>query len=58
MRMTLAIAVANYAVGVAHSSWKHYFIKYSEEKDRINHGLITEVKVIESNLKKSRGRKK
>ena len=58
MRMTIAIAVANYAVGVAHSSWKHYFIRYSDEEDRINHGLITEVKLIESKKEKSRGRKK
>ena len=27
MRTTLAVAVASYAVGVVHSSWKHYFVK-------------------------------
>ena len=58
MRMTLAVAVANYAVGVAHSSWKHYFVRHSDEEDRINPGLITEVQIIESKKEKSRGRKK
>ena len=58
MRTTLAVAVASYAVGVVHSSWKHYFVKYADEEDRTSTGLINEVKVIESKKTKSRGGKK
>ena len=58
IRTTLAVAVASYAVGVVHSSWKHYFAKYSDEEDRINPGLVTEVKVVESKKTKSRGGRK
>ena len=58
IRTTLTVAVASYAVGVVHSSWKHYFVKYSDEEDRINPGLVTEVKVVESKNTKSRDGKK
>ena len=58
IRTTLAVAVASYAVGVVHSSWKHYFEKYSDEEDRTNPGLITEVKIIENKKSKSRSGKK
>ena len=36
IRTTLTVAVTCYAVGVVHSSWKHYFEKYSDEEDRTN----------------------
>tara|TARA_B100001115_G_scaffold169751_1_gene150696 strand:+ start:150 stop:359 length:210 start_codon:yes stop_codon:yes gene_type:complete len=58
IRTTIAIAVTSYAVGVVHSSWKHYFGKYADEEDRTAAGLITEVRVIESRKTKSRGGKK
>ena len=54
----MAIAVTSYAVGVVHSSWKHYFGKYADEEDRTAAGLISEVKVIESKKTKTRGGKK
>tara|TARA_B100002052_G_C15622320_1_gene480234 strand:- start:151 stop:360 length:210 start_codon:yes stop_codon:yes gene_type:complete len=58
IRTTMAIAVTSYAVGVVHSSWKHYFGKYADEEDRTAAGLISEVKVIESKKTKTRGGKK
>ena len=58
IRTTLAVAVASYAVGVVHSSWKHYFVKHSDMEDRLNPGMISEVKVVESKKTKSRGGKK
>ena len=32
IRTTLAVAVASYAVGVVHSSWRHYFVKQQTPK--------------------------
>lgn len=48
-----------YAVGVAESSWRHYFHRYTNEEDRMTTGLVQEVKIIEEpKVKKSRGGKK
>ena len=58
IRTILAGAVASYAVGVVHSSWKHYFVKYSDTEDRLNPGMISEVKIVEDKKTKSRGGKK
>jgi hypothetical protein len=58
IRTTLTVAVASYAVGVVHSSWKHYFAKYSDEEDRINPGLVTKVSVVEKKKSRARGGKK
>ena len=58
IRTTLTVAVTCYAVGVVHSSWKHYFEKYSDEEDRTNPGLISDVKIIENKKSKSRSGKK
>ena len=58
IRTTLAVAVASYSVGVVHSSWRHYFVKHSDTEDRLNPGMVSEVKIIEEKKTKSRGGKK
>lgn len=59
MRTTLVVGAAAYAAGVMHSSWRHYFHRYTSEEDRMNIGLVQEVKVIqEPKAVKSRGGKK
>ena len=58
IRTTLTVAVAS-----MQSEW--YIVvgnttlqEYSDEEDRINPGLVTEVKVVESKKTKSRGGRK
>jgi|TARA_B100000683_G_C12475170_1_gene549246 uncharacterized protein YgfB (UPF0149 family) len=59
MRTTLVVGAMAYAVGVAESSWRHYFHRYTNEEDRMTTGLVQEVKIIEEpKAKKSRGGKK
>ena len=59
MRTTLVVGAMAYAVGVAESSWRHYFHRYTNEADRMTTGLVQEVKIIEEpKAKKSRGGKK
>jgi uncharacterized protein YgfB (UPF0149 family) len=59
MRTTLVVGATAYAAGVMHSSWRHYFHRYTNEEDRMTTGLVQEVKVIqEPKAVKSRGGKK
>ena len=56
IRTTLAVAVNGYSVGVVHSSWRHYFVKHSDT-DRLNPGMVSEVKIIEEKRRTTRWQK-
>jgi hypothetical protein len=59
MRTTFVVGAMAYAVGVAESSWRHYFRRYTAEEDRLTTGLVQEVRIVdEPKEKKSRGGKK
>lgn len=59
MRTTFVVGAMAYAIGVAESSWRHYFHRYTTEEDRLTPGLVQEVRIVdEPKAKKSRGGKK
>jgi hypothetical protein len=53
----LGVAVAGFLVGIAHSSFKHYYEKYAEEQD-LSDGSVQKVTIVKDETKKTRGRKK
>ncbi len=53
---TILVATVCFTTGVFHSSFRHYFQKYSDEEDRFSTGLIVETKSVEP--KSVRGKKK
>ena len=57
LRTGFMVGVLAYATGVAHSSIRHYFHKYTQEEDRVTTGLVQEVRLL-GEEKKVRGGKK
>jgi hypothetical protein len=56
---TVLVTAGFFVVGVAHSSFRHYFRRYADEEDLRNHdGVIQEVAIVADETKKTRGSKK
>lgn len=52
-----SVALAGFLVGVADSSYRHYFLRYADDNDRLDIGMIQEVSIVNDETKSKRGRK-
>ncbi|DAC49252.1 MAG TPA: hypothetical protein HA340_05600 [Candidatus Thalassarchaeaceae archaeon] len=56
---TVLAMAGGFVLGVAHSSFRHYYHRYADEQDLRNHdGQIQEVVIVADETKKTRGSKK
>ena len=56
---TVIAMASGFVLGVAHSSFRHYFHRYADEQDLRNYdGQIQEVVIVDDETKNKRGKKK
>ena len=58
VRGTMFALAGTFFVGVAESTYRHYYRRYADEEDLRQSGPIQEVVIVKDETKKTRGKKK